>query len=300
MKILLLGKNGQLGWELQRALAPLGNLFALGRNNDVYCGDLSKPQELLETIREIKPKILVNAAAFTAVDQAESKSQSDLAFEINSNIVALLAEEMAVIDGWFVHYSTDYVFNGSGSVPWQETDIPDPLNVYGKSKLGGEEAIRAKIDKHLIFRTSWVYGFHGNNFIKTILRLAQEKENLEIVSDQVGVPTGAELLADVTAHALRACQENSQLCGLYHLAPSGETSWYEYTQFILEQADQLGKKLRVSSLKPISSQDYPRPAKRPLNSRLNTRKLTQAFSLHLPEWKSGVKRTLTEILEPHL
>jgi dTDP-4-dehydrorhamnose reductase len=301
MKIVLLGKNGQLGWELQRALSPLGELIALGRNDASFCGDLTKPEALLHSIQDIKPDVLVNAAAYTAVDLAET--QSDLAFEINAKTVALLAESMAALDGLFVHYSTDYVFNGKGNTPWQETDNLDPLSVYGKSKLAGEEAIQAQAGKHLIFRTSWVYGAHGYNFIKTILKLAKEKESLSIVADQIGAPTGAELLADVTAHAIRACQKKPELAGLYHLTALGETSWYDYTHFILNEARQLGSQFsqfKVSSIVPISTQEFPRPAPRPLNSRLNTKKISQAFSLQLPNWQPGVKRALIEILEPQV
>lgn len=294
MKILLLGKKGQVGWELQRALAPLGDVIALGRDSVSHCADLSNEQGLLKTIREIAPHVLVNAAAYTAVDKAES--EPDLAFLVNAKSVDLMAKEMASLDGWLVHYSTDYVFNGSGNTAWRESDSTDPLSIYGKTKLAGEEAIISRKVKHLIFRTSWVYGSHGNNFIKTILKLAQERESLSIVADQIGVPTGAELIADVTAHAIKACLQRTDLSGLYHLAPLGETSWYHFAHYILEEARALGKTFQVSDLTAINSQEYPRPAQRPLNSRLNTQKLCNTFSLEMPEWTMGVKRVLLEIL----
>lgn len=294
MKILLLGKNGQVGWELQRALATLGRLIALDRHHHSFCGDLANPQGLVQTIRQLAPNVIVNAAAFTAVDMAES--QPELAFLINKETVAVLAQEMAALGGWFIHYSTDYVFNGYGTTPWQETDQTQPLNVYGKSKLAGEESIINSGCKHLIFRTSWVYGRRGNNFIKSILKLANEREILNIVADQIGSPSGAELIADVSAHAIRMCLQKPELSGLYHLAASGEVSWHGYTHFIVETAKSLGHPLQVSEIKPISSEAYPRPAIRPLNSRLNTTKLTKAFSIFLPEWKLGVERVLVEIL----
>jgi dTDP-4-dehydrorhamnose reductase len=294
MKILILGKNGQLGWELQRALAPLGTVIALGRTEKAYCGDLSKPQALLETIHSIRPNILVNAAAFTAVDKAES--ETELAFQINAETVGLLAKAMAEFNGWIVHYSTDYIFNGEGDVPWLETDAPFPLNRYGQSKLAGEEAIRQQKGKHLIFRTSWVYARRGSNFIKTILNLAEERESLSIVADQIGAPTGADLLADVTAHAIPACLNKPELSGTYHLAPQGAISWFDYADFIWNEAKRLGRSFRLASLSKTTSQEYPRPAVRPLNSRLNTAKLCKAFSLHMPPWQDGVQRVISDII----
>lgn len=294
MNIVLFGKNGQVGWELQRALSPLGKLTVLDRSSTSFCGDLSNLEGIAQTIRTLAPDVIVNAAAYTAVDKAES--ERDQALLINAKACAVLAREAAAIDAWLVHYSSDYVFDGSGTQPWQESDQTSPVNYYGKSKLEGEQAIIASGCKHLIFRTSWVYSARGNNFIKTILRLASERETLRIIADQVGVPTGAELLADVTAHAIRGCLQKPQQGGLYHLTPSGETNWFEYATFILEKARMAGACFAAQRIIPISSEEYLTPAARPLNSRLNNTKLAKAFCIHLPEWKSGVDRALLEIL----
>ncbi|MDO9323192.1 MAG: dTDP-4-dehydrorhamnose reductase, partial [Pseudomonas sp.] len=234
MKILLLGKNGQVGWELQRSLAPLGELLALDSKSTAYCGDLNNLPGIAATIRSFAPHVIVNAAAYTAVDKAESEPAQ--AQRINAEAVAVLAHEAQQLGAWLVHYSTDYVFDGSGATPWQETAAVGPLSVYGTSKLAGELAIQASGCKHLIFRTSWVYAARGNNFVKTMLRLAQERDSLNVIADQFGAPTGAELLADVTAHALRCVQQQPELAGLYHLAAAGETNWYSYARFVLEQA----------------------------------------------------------------
>ena len=297
MKILLLGKNGQVGWELQRSLAPLGELLALDSKSTAYCGDLNDLQGIAATIRSFAPDVIVNAAAYTAVDKAESEPSH--AQRINAEAVAVLAHEAQQLGAWLVHYSTDYVFDGSGATPWQETAAVGPLSVYGASKLAGEQAIQASGCKHLIFRTSWVYAARGNNFAKTMLRLAQERDSLNVIADQFGAPTGAELLADVTAHALRSAQQQPELAGLYHLAAAGETNWYSYARFVLEQAEAAGITLKVepSQLGSIATSAYPTAAKRPLNSRLNTEKLQHAFALQLPDWQTGVARMLTEVLE---
>lgn len=298
MKLLLLGKNGQLGWELQRALAPLGTLIALDRQCEYgLCGDLANLDSLRETVHQLKPDVIVNAAAYTAVVKAES--EPELAQLINAHTPALLAEEMHQLGGWLVHYSTDYVFDGSGNTPWQETDAVAPLNRYGHSKLLGEQAIQASGCQHLIFRTSWVYGAHGNNFAKTMLRLARERTELKVIDDQFGAPTGAELLADVTAHALRSAIAQPQLAGLYHLAADGETTWFNYARFVIEQARTLGETLAVEDISPIPTSAYPTPARRPHNSRLDTRKLRQSFGLHLPNWQDGVSRMLKEVTGKH-
>ncbi|WP_058534423.1 dTDP-4-dehydrorhamnose reductase [Legionella saoudiensis] len=295
MRILLLGKNGQLGWELQRALSPLGELIALDRNNAApLCGDLTKPELLARTIRHLAPDVIVNAAAYTAVDKAES--EPELAMLVNATATEVLATEATALDAWLIHYSTDYVFDGSGSKFWQETDPVAPLNCYGKSKLTGEQAIQASGCKHLIFRTSWVYAARGANFAKTILRLARERQELRIINDQIGVPTGADLLADITAHTLRMVVQNPLLKGVYHLAPRGETSWYDYAKFLVDEITNAGEQLLVEQIIPISSEAYPTPAKRPLNSRLNTTKLIDAFSIYLPDWELGVSRMIKEIL----
>ncbi len=297
MKILLLGKNGQVGWELQRSLAPLGELLALDSKSTAYCGDLNDLQGIAATIRSFAPDVIVNAAAYTTVDKAESEPAQ--AQRINAEAVAVLAHEAQQLGAWLVHYSTDYVFDGSGAIPWQETAAVGPLSVYGASKLAGEQAIQASGCKHLIFRTSWVYAARGNNFAKTMLRLAQERDSLNVIADQFGAPTGAELLADVAAHALRSVQQQPELAGLYHLAAAGETNWYSYARFVLEQAEAVGITLKVapSQLGSIATSAYPTAAKRPLNSRLNTEKLQHAFVLQLPDWQTGVARMLIEVLE---
>ncbi len=294
MKILLLGKNGQVGWELQRALSPLGELVALDRySENGLCGDLSDLESLRTTVRKLQPQIVVNAAAYTAVDKAESEPGK--AHLVNALAPQILANEIGLIGGLLVHYSTDYVFDGSGNAPWQESDSTAPINQYGLSKLAGELAIQASGCNHLIFRTSWVYGSRGKNFPKTMLQLARERECLKVIDDQIGVPTGAELIADVTAHALRSTVCNSQLSGLYHLAPSGETSWFDVAGFVIEQARSRGTTLAVQSIEPIPTSAYPTPAIRPHNSRLDTRKLRENFKLHLPSWQDGVSRMLKEV-----
>lgn len=296
MKILLLGKNGQLGWELQRTLAPLAELIALDRLGEQgLCGDLQNLDGLRKTIATLQPDIIVNAAAFTAVDKAES--EQELAQLINAQAPKVLAEEALKMGAWLVHYSTDYVFNGAGSEPWCEQDITEPLNQYGQSKLAGEQAIQNSGCKHLIFRTSWVYGSQGNNFAKTMLRLAGERQTLSVINDQVGAPTSAALLADCTAHALRLAIHNPLLSGLYHLAASGQTTWYQYANLVIEHARMMGKDLQVTEIKPIASQDYPTPAQRPYNSRLNTTKFCDSFNLVLPDWQHGVLRMLHETIK---
>lgn len=296
MKILLLGKSGQVGWELQRALAPLGTLIVLGRKAEGgYCGDLSRPDALAASLRTIAPDVIVNAAAYTAVDRAED--EPELARAINAAAVAVLAREARELNALLVHYSTDYVFDGSNSRPWSEDDATAPLSVYGQTKLEGEEAIRASGCTYLIFRTSWVYAARGQNFARTMLRLAGEREQLAIVADQVGAPTGAELIADVTAHALRTTRQRPELAGLYHLAAAGETSWHDYARFVFDHARARGRSLAVREIKAIPSGDYPTPARRPLNSRLDSTKLCQAFGLAMPDWRLGVARMLDEILE---
>ena len=296
MKILLFGKGGQVGWELQRSLAPLGEVIALDHDSaDGLCGDFTNRAGLAGTVRRVKPDIIVNAAAYTAVDKAES--EHEMAHRINASAPGVLADEAQELGAWLIHYSTDYVFDGSGSAAWQESDATGPLSVYGKTKLEGEHAV-ARCDKHLIFRTSWVYAARGANFAKTMLRLAKEREQLNVIVDQIGAPTGADLLADVTAHAIRTLLSNPELAGLYHLVAGGETSWHGYAQFVIEQARQAGQPILVKpeAIEAIPTSAYPTPAQRPLNSRLDTQKLQTAFGLNMPDWKSGVERMLTEIL----
>lgn len=298
MKILLLGRGGQVGWELQRALSPLGELVALDSdtvgNPQGLCGSFTDLAGLAATVQRLRPDLIVNAAAHTAVDKAES--EPELARSINALAPAVLATEAAKLGAWLVHYSTDYVFDGSGSTPWQEGDATGPLSVYGQTKLEGEQAV-ASNPKHLILRTSWVYGARGGNFAKTILRLAAERESLNVINDQFGAPTAAELLADVTAHAVRAAMPRPELAGLYHCVAGGETSWHGYAQHVLATAQSLGWTLKAGpdQVGATSTASYPTPAQRPLNSRLNTAKLQQAFGLHLPHWQQGVERMLTEI-----
>lgn len=296
MKILLLGKNGQVGWELQRALAPLGEVLALDRRSksDGLCGDLSNLPGLANTIATLAPDVIVNAAAYTAVDKAEAEYEE--AHLINARAVEVIAGEAARLDALFVHYSTDYVFDGSGDQPWRETDTTAPLNQYGASKLAGEQGIQASECKSLILRTSWVYGARRNNFATSILRLAGERESLNVIDDQIGVPTGADLLADVVAHMIPQAIANPRLCGLYHLCASGETSWHEYAQFVIDAARQEGIVLKTETVEPIPTAAYPAIATRPLNSRLDTQKLQSAFPIRLPEWQQGVTRMLKEFL----
>jgi dTDP-4-dehydrorhamnose reductase len=293
MNILLFGKNGQVGWELQRALAPIGNVTALATGSTDYCGDFNNTAGIVETIRMLRPDVIVNAAAYTAVDKAES--ERELAQRINATTVEAIAKEAQQLGAWLIHYSTDYVFPGTGTDAWKETDATSPLNFYGESKLAGEQAIARNCKKYLIFRTSWVYAAKGNNFAKTMIRLAKERTELSIINDQFGAPTGAELLADSAVHALRIAQENETVAGLYHLAATGTTSWYEYASLVFDVVQKAGIELKVTSVKPIPTESYPTPAKRPLNSRLNTSCFQQTFGLNLPSWQQGVMRSLEEL-----
>ena len=295
MKILLLGKNGQVGWELQRSLAVLGDLVALDRHSQP-CGDLSQPEQLAGTVRTLRPDVIVNAAAHTAVDKAEG--EAELARTLNAAAPAALAQAARETGAWLVHYSTDYVFDGSGTRPWQEGDATGPLGVYGQTKLEGEQAIAASGCRHLIFRTSWVYAARGGNFAKTMLRLAQERERLTVIDDQHGAPTGADLIADVTAHALRTALQNPELSGLYHLVAGGETTWHGYARHAIARAREMRPDLawKVGDIAPVPTSAFPTPARRPHNSRLNTQKLQQAFGLTLPHWQGGVDRLLAEVL----
>lgn len=297
MKILLLGKDGQVGWELQRSLAPLGQVLALNSRSKAHCGNLANLPGLAETVRAYAPDVIVNAAAYTAVDKAESDREQ--AFKVNAEAVGVLARAAADSGALLVHYSTDYVFPGQGTQAWREDDSVGPLNAYGASKLAGEQAIQAAGCQHLIFRTCWVYAARGNNFAKTMLRLAAERDSLGVIDDQHGAPTGAELIADITAHTITATRREPALTGLYHLAAAGETTWCGYARYVLEQAAALGVPLKAHAeqVNPLTTDAYPTPAKRPANSRLDTHKLQQAFALTLPDWRLGVARMLTEIHE---
>lgn len=305
MKILLFGRNGQIGWELQRSLAPLGELLALGSQREsnpqvqgrALNGDFMQPEGLIETIRAVRPDVIVNAAAYTAVDRAETDVPS--ARMVNAEAVSVLAQEAQRNGATLVHYSTDYVFDGSGERPWCESDATDPLNVYGKTKLEGELAIQQHCQRYLIFRTSWVYAARGGNFAKTMLRLGKEREALTVVNDQHGAPTAAELIADVTAHAVRQFSNNSALAGVYHLVASGETTWYGYARHVLACARKLGVALKVApeAIAPVATSCFPTPALRPSNSLLDTYRIQNAFNVYLPDWRLGVTRMLTEIID---
>jgi len=294
MKIVLFGKGGQVGWELQRALPLLGEVVALDFDSTDHHADFSRPAALASTVRALRPDVIVNAAAHTAVDKAES--EPDLAATLNAQAPAVLAAEAAVIGAWLVHYSTDYVFDGSGSEPRDENAATGPLSVYGRTKLDGENAVRASGCKHLILRTSWVYAARGGNFARTMLKLAAERETLSVIDDQVGAPTGADVLADITAHALRAVQREPALGGLYHAVAAGQTSWHGYACFVIEWARRHGLPVKVAAdaIRPVSTSAFPTPARRPLNSRLATDKLRSAFGLTLPDWQTGVERMLAE------
>ena len=301
MKLLLLGKNGQVGWELQRSLAPLGEVIALDRQSvnvdgNGLRGDIGDLQTLAQTIRSVRPDVIVNAAAHTAVDKAES--EPDLALRLNAEAPEVMAQEAKSLGALLVHYSTDYVFDGFGSAARKEGDATGPLSVYGRTKLEGEQRIAATHCRHLIFRTSWVYAARGGNFAKTMLRLAQEREALSVINDQWGAPTGADLIADVTAHAVRHVSAHEGDGGLYHLVAAGETNWHAYASHVIERAQSLRPDLdwKVQSIAAVPTTAFPTPAARPLNSRLDTQKLQAAMQLHLPTWQQGVERMLREIL----
>ncbi|MFY3382623.1 dTDP-4-dehydrorhamnose reductase [Paracidovorax sp. MALMAid1276] len=296
MNILLLGCRGQVGWELQRSLAVLGRVTALDFDSEDHCGDFSNPQGVVDTVRAVRPDVIVNAAAHTAVDKAES--EPELARTVNATTPGALADEAARLGALFVHYSTDYVFDGSGARPWQETDAPSPLSVYGKTKLEGEKRVSDSGASHLILRTSWVYSARGGNFAKTMLRLAQERERLTVIDDQWGAPTGAELLADVTAHAIRHVRRQPQDAGLYHVAAAGETTWNAYAKYVIALASKAQTAINIvaKEIAPVPTTAFPTPAARPLNSRLDTRKLQATLGVTLPPWQAGVSRMLSEIL----
>ena len=297
MKILLFGKNGQVGWELQRSLAPLGELVALDFDSPgPLTADFSHPELLAATVRAVAPDVIVNAAAHTAVDKAES--EPELAKTVNAAAPGVLAREAVKSGAWLLHYSTDYVFDGSGTQPWREDSPTGPLNIYGRTKLEGEEFIRASGCKHFILRTSWVYGARGGNFAKTMLKLAQERDRLAVINDQFGAPTGADLLADLTAHLVRASRDNSEVSGTYHAAAAGETNWHGYATHVIEFARALGVTLKVpaGSIESVTTSAFPTPARRPHNSRLDTRRLCAAFGFRLPDWRTGIDRMMNEVL----
>ena len=295
MRILLLGKNGQVGWELQRSLSILGEVMAFDRDSSP-CGDLTQPRALMDAVSSLKPDVIVNAAAYTAVDQAESEPL--VVNTINAEAPKALAQAAKAVGALLVQYSTDYVFDGSGEKPWKESDAAAPLNAYGRSKRLAEEAIMSSGCSHLILRTSWVYGAKGSNFAKTMLRLAQEKERLTVIDDQWGAPTSAELLADVTAHAIRQCWLSPGLTGLYHVVAGGEATWHGYASYVIGQAQKLApeKKWMVKDIGAVPTSAFTTAAKRPANSRLDATRFKQAFGLSLPQWQLGVDRLLNDIL----
>ena len=295
MKLLLLGSNGQVGWELQRSMAMLGELKACDRNT-VDFFDLDGLRKL---IRGYKPDVIVNAAAYTDVDKAESDEEN--AFQVNSKAVDLLAQEAKVLDAWLVHYSTDYVFDGEKMSPYTEEDKTNPLSVYGKTKLQGEEAIKKSKCKYLIFRTSWLFGVHGKNFFKTIIKLAKERDELRVVSNQIGAPTSAELVADVTSLCLYRLALNShsskEISGIYHLTATGKASWYDFAKYVIIEAKKSGGVFLTNpeNIIAINSSEYVLPAKRPANSLLNTHKLCKTFNLYLPSWQIHADRVIKEL-----
>jgi len=295
MKILLFGKGGQVGWELQRALAPLGDLVALDFDSTDFHADFTRPAALADTVRAVAPDVIVNAAAHTAVDKAESEPEP--AATLNAEAPRLLAAEAAARGAWLVHYSTDYVFDGSGNAARDEEAPTGPLSVYGRTKLDGEQHIRASSCKHLILRTSWVYAARGGNFARTMLKLAAERDELKVIDDQWGAPTGADLLADVTAHAIRAAVRDPDLAGTYHAVAAGETTWHRYATMVIEWARAQGLPVKVAAdaVQAVPTAAFPTPARRPLNSRLDTTKLRRSFGLTLPPWDAGVQRMLREV-----
>ncbi len=282
-RILLTGINGQLGWELQRSLQPLGSVLALDRARF----DLADPDRMRTVLAEIKPDIVVNPAAYTAVDKAES--ESGLAMAINAKAPGILAETVRQLGALLVHYSTDYVFDGSKPAPYSETDPPAPINAYGRSKQAGEEAIQASGCRHLIFRTSWIYGLRGHNFLRTMLRLARERDELSVVADQVGAPTWSRMVAETTALAL-ARHTGQQ--GLYHLTANGETTWHGFAAAIMATAQRLGLLDRTPVIRRITSADFPTPARRPANSRLCCERLRNDFGLQLNAWEADLQLCL--------
>lgn len=296
MKVLLFGKGGQVGWELQRSLAPLGDLVALDFDSTEFHADFSRPDALADTVLAVRPDVIVNAAAHTAVDKAES--EPDSARALNATSPGVVAEAARQIGALMVHYSTDYVFDGSGERPWREDDATGPLSVYGRTKLEGEQLVADAGPRHLIFRTSWVYAARGGNFAKTMLRLAKERDRLTVIDDQFGAPTGAELLADVSAHAIRDTLRDPAKAGLYHLVADGVTTWHGYASFVLQQALAAGVELKagLETLDAVPTSAFPTPARRPGNSRLDTVKLRETFGLRLPPWQEGVARMLRETL----
>jgi dTDP-4-dehydrorhamnose reductase len=290
MKILLTGKDGQIGWELQRTLAPLGEVLALGRDRL----DLANAAALSSTVRALRPDVIVNAAAYTAVDRAQS--EPELAMKLNAEAPGVLAQETARSGALLVHISTDYVFDGRKATPYVEEDATHPINLYGVSKLAGEAAIREAGGRYVILRTSWIYAARGKNFLKTILRLAQERDELRVVSDQVGAPTWSRLVAEALAQIVVLVRTpNPAVPDTYHVTAAGETSWHGFAQEAIRQATELcAFKPRAHTITAIPSSDYPLPARRPLNSRLSNARLGTVLGLRLPSWQTGLRMCLED------
>lgn len=300
MNILLLGANGQVGWELQRSLAPLGQVKVCDRK----VANFGNLDGLRATIHEFCPTVIVNAAAYTAVDKAES--EPEIAYRINVEAVDLLAKEAHRLNAWLIHYSTDYIFDGAKSSAYIETDKPNPQSVYGKTKFQGEEAVKESGCKHIIFRASWIYAARGSNFVKTMIRLAKERDKIEVVDDQFGAPTSAELIADITALSLyRQSHDKAfaeRVVGTYHLTPTGDTSWYGFAKYVIAEAHDCGIILRTmpENVIPISTSENPQPAKRPANSRLDTQKLVDTFGVYLPPWQNHIRRLVVELIQKEM
>jgi dTDP-4-dehydrorhamnose reductase len=295
MKILLLGCNGQVGWELQRSLQPLGEVFSCDFDSPVDCrANFLDPDAVSVLVNRVRPDVIVNAAAHTSVDKAES--EPELARLINATTPGVIAKTANKLGALLIHYSTDYVYDGSGAAPRDEMAATGPLSVYGATKLEGEDLVRSSGCRHIILRTSWVYAARGHNFIKTMLRLAAERDSLSVIKDQIGAPTGADLLADVTALTISKLAAGEGATGLYHCVAGGTASWFEYARFVIGWARANGLPIKVGpdAIRPILTSAYPTPATRPLNSRLSTKKLRETFSIRLPEWQVGVERMLRE------
>ena len=296
MKILLLGADGQVGWQLRRSLAPLGDVVATTRRSEPEM-DLARPGQLQDSIRRVRPDVVVNAAAYTAVDRAEEEPEA--AFAINGRACEALGEVTAETGAWLVHFSSDYVYRGDGTRPWLETDACEPLGVYGRSKLAGDLGA-ARNPRHLVFRTCWVFDTWGGNFLKSILKAASRQDDLRVVADQWGAPTRASLIADVAAHALHqvmATPSDNRLAGIYHLAAAGETNWNEYARLAVAEAQARGWPIRATGerIRAIAAAEYGAKAPRPANSRLDTTKVRSAFRLSLPPWQDGVRAVVAEL-----
>lgn len=296
MRILVLGGSGQLGWELTRALAPLGDVTALDRGGrGGLSGDLEDPDGLRLSLRSLEPELIVNAAAYTDVDRAESEPER--AERINADAVAVLAAETDRLGACLVHYSSDYVFDGAGAAPWDEDANAAPLNVYGRTKLAGERAIRDSGCRHLLFRSQWVYGTRGDNFIAKILRAAMTETRMRVVADQSGAPTGAELIADVSTLCLHRVIEQRGPYGTFHVAARGETTWHGYARFVIDRARRAGWPVSIAddAVVAVTSEEWSAPAERPRNGRLSVERLERTFGLRMPEWQRGVARAVAEM-----